>query len=148
MTDQIEDELKQKQRVFKIKGVKGNGYFKPEDFDLYPFSTSTNCRRGYRLFFLIKDNQLILTDMNINSNSTVLINKKEPEPLEKEFKLKYSNLNLLCKFTGKLLLFQIPIKNSKQKAEILIIHFKEGNMTEEEYITNNNIKKIMEFRRS
>ena len=137
MTGQITDEFILDGEEFSLVGLKGEGLFESLDFGLTPYSTCTNCWRGYIMKYHFTKDHLILDEMRVNVDDPPKINGVDPEKGEDLFKYHYKNLNLKSKFTGSILLakdfidsmyvhmgFQRPMTYKT----VVEIHIKNGNI--------------------
>ncbi|MHA1212120.1 MAG: hypothetical protein ACTSSH_06635, partial [Candidatus Heimdallarchaeota archaeon] len=117
MTGQIADKFLFKGEEYYICGITGGEIFSPEDFDLHSYSTSTNCWRGYQIYYNVINNQLVGETLFINlEEEDKIINDKKPIILGKPdfnktgieanwnfFKYYYQDLDLKLKFTGRVM---------------------------------------------
>ena len=58
MTGQITDKLIYDRKSFEIVGIKGEGLYTPDEFDLTPVSPNTANWRGYKMTYKIYYNKL------------------------------------------------------------------------------------------
>ena len=141
----MSDTLKYLEEEFKITGVKGEGLFHPEDVGLTPHSSSTACWNGYLAFYEITNDELLLTELLINTKKLKDINGiKAEKSVTSSFSHQFTNLNFKIPFTGKLLIgndfiqsmyvhmgFQRPITYAK----VVELKLMDGNLLESEDIS-------------
>jgi len=104
MTAQIPDDVILYGVKFSLVGIQGEGLFTPGDFGIFARFNNTACWRGYVMTYIVKEEQLILDRMRVNTKNPIEINDVKPESGGDLFDYCYSNLNLKTEFTGKLLL--------------------------------------------
>ena len=65
MTAQIGDSVNYLGEAFDIAGIAGAGLFNPIEHGVHPWAFTTACRRGFHCKYLIEDEALFLTQINI-----------------------------------------------------------------------------------
>lgn len=117
MTAQTPDRFRLDDHTYVIVGVHNRKYarifgaradilFTPEYLDLTPVATASNCWRGYVCQYAIRDNALVLRELNIGlMEPGPEINGVRPTvPHEGSRVNIYQNLDLPIKFTGGILI--------------------------------------------
>jgi len=121
MTAQIEDTFRFQGRELSLAGISGAGLFEPADHGLDPKSWSTACWRGYRAHYVVTNDKLILSALEVSLTDPREVNDGTPDrvpapsingipasiPPEgyfKRFEYEYEGLELLVPYSGGLLL--------------------------------------------
>ncbi|TFF84334.1 hypothetical protein EU524_01190 [Candidatus Thorarchaeota archaeon] len=105
MTGQVSDEFRVEGNIYALVGVNGEGLYVPADFGMETFSSCTACWRGYVMQYDVKDDELLLVGMDLNTKNPVSINGVEPvEATESFMKYRYVDIGLKTNFTGTILL--------------------------------------------
>jgi len=102
MTGQIADEFCYNGETYDLVGIDGEGLYTPDDFRIHARAGSTACWRGYQMIYDCIDGELLLDQMNVNTDNAPPINGIEPREGEYGFSHIYENLRLRTHFTGKI----------------------------------------------
>jgi hypothetical protein len=121
MTAQIADTFRYQGKELTLAGISGAGLFDPADHGLNPKSWSTACWRGYRAHYMVMNEKLTLTTLEVSLThprgfhdgtpvraTAPTINGITPPILPESeltrFEYKYKGLDLLIPYSGGLLL--------------------------------------------
>lgn len=105
MTGQIADEFLYNDEAWNLAGVSGDQLPIPLDFGMKTRSSCTACWRGFVMRYRIKDGQLIIDGMDLNTDSPIPVNGVEPNPEKPPmFMYRYENIGLKADFTGKIMI--------------------------------------------
>lgn len=106
MTNQMADKVTWEERTFEIAGKKMGRLLTPFDFGMVPVRMSTACHRGYISTYSVIDNGLFLTELLVRTEDEAYppIGGREPKRHETFACAHYTNLQVVCAFTGGLLL--------------------------------------------
>lgn len=102
MTGQIADEFRYNGEMYDLVGIDGDGLLSPTDFGMIPRAGSTACWRGFQMFYNCVNGELLLEQMNLNTQEAILVNGIEPKNGEYGFSHVYENLKLKVPFTGRI----------------------------------------------
>lgn len=117
MTAQIPDSFLLDISEFSLVGIKGNGLFNLEQFGIRPIGMSSDCWRGYRCLYTLKNDKLLLDELYLSlgtldgrkfiSEDGPIINGVKPSRPPNDhftFNNTYENLGLNINFSGGLLI--------------------------------------------
>lgn len=121
MTAQIEDTFRYQGKKLNLAGISGAGLFNPADHGLDPTSWSTACWRGYRAHYVVTNDKLSLSALEVSLTDprevyegtairvpALLINgisaSTPPDGVRSSFEYEYKGLDLLVSYSGGLLL--------------------------------------------
>lgn len=66
MTAQFNDTLHFRGNTYELAGISGGGLFEPSEHGLEPFGNCTACWAGYLCTYAVRDNTLLLDQLEIN----------------------------------------------------------------------------------
>lgn len=115
MTAQISDVIIYENERYDITGLTNDIPFILESYGLAPVGKSSGCYRGFQRIFIVQENQLQISGLNLNENLTpenmespVIFGIKPVSGKRKTrslmFNKKYTDLNSLIEYSGAILI--------------------------------------------
>ncbi len=151
MTGQISDKFRYNGEIFELVGIDGNGLFTPDDFGMVTRPGSTACWRGFCMSYNCVNGELLLEEMDINTQNAVPVNDIVPREGEYGFSHVYENLMLKVPFTGKIriakdfistMYVHMGFQSAESFETVIEIEFEGGNVVQER-----NLSLLMKERR-
>ena len=146
MTGQLSNIFLFKGDVYNIAGIEGKGLFVPEDYEIETIPGGTNCWRGFQALYQIKNNKLVLDQLQINvkEDPKQINNQKAKKNKSSSFMYNYNKLDLVMNFTGSVriakdFIRELYVHMGHQKTSsyktVFELHFKKGKLKKEKDIS-------------